>query len=164
MTERIHELSQIVERDTLINLLPHKSKMFLLDHLTQHDTEARTLQSESLVTKDHIFYDEQADGIPSYVAFELIAQSISALSGVTGYEIGKPPKPGFLLSLLNYSAAVPYFKAGTSIHVKIKKVDEIDNILTYSGEAFLSGNLDTPVVTTTVTVMETDDLKILRNK
>ena len=70
------KLPQNVPAEELINLLPHKGKMFLLDHLTQHDTVARTLESESLVTKNHIFYDEALDGIPSHVAFELIAQSI----------------------------------------------------------------------------------------
>lgn len=164
MAEKKFELPQYVERDKLINLLPHKSKMFLLDHLTAHDTTARTLESESLITKEHIFYDEAIDGVPSYVAFELIAQTISALSGVTSYEIGKPARPGFLLSLLNYKATVPVFKVGSSVHVKIKKVDEMEDILTYSGEAFLNDEKGAgeSVVTTIVTVMETDDLQILR--
>ncbi|MCR5045524.1 MAG: 3-hydroxylacyl-ACP dehydratase [Treponema sp.] len=161
MAEKLYTLPQLVPSEQLIKLVPHKSKMFLLDRLTQHDTEARTLESESLVSKDHIFYDKEIDGVPSYVAFEMIAQSISALSGVTGYEIGKPPRPGFLLSLLNYSSKVPFFKAGTSVHVKIKKVDEMQDIMTYSGEAFYSECPNEPVITTIVTVMETDDLKIL---
>ena len=88
MAEKLYTLPQTVPAEQLINLLPHKSKMFLLDRLTQHDTDARTLESDSLVTKEHIFYDKEMDGVPSYVAFEMIAQSISALSGVTGYEIG----------------------------------------------------------------------------
>lgn len=158
------ELSQNVHSEKLIELLPHKSKMFLLDHLVHHDTAARTLESISLITKENIFYDEEIGGVPSHVAFELIAQSISALSGVTGYEMGVKPKPGFLLSLINYSANVPFFKTGTSIHVKIKKVDEIENILTYYGEAFSSENPETSAVSTTVTVMETEDLNILRTK
>ncbi len=161
MAEKLYTLPQTVPAEQLINLVPHKSKMFLLDRLTQHDTQARTLESESLVTKEHIFYDKEIGGVPSYVAFEMIAQSISALSGVTGYENGKPPRPGFLLSLLNYSAKVPFFKAGTSVRVKIKKVDEMEDILTYSGEAFSSENPEEPVISTTVTVMETDDLKVL---
>ena len=164
MAEKKFELPQNVPSEKLIELLPHKSKMFLLDHLVQHDTTARTLESISLVTKENIFYDEEIGGVPSYVAFELIAQSISALSGVTGYEIGRKPKPGFLLSLINYSANVPIFKAGTSIHVKIKKVDEMENILTYFGEAFSSENPETPAISTMVTVMETEDLNILRTK
>lgn len=164
MAEKKIELPQNVPSEKLIELLPHKSKMFLLDHLVQHDTTARTLESISLIEKENIFYDEEIGGVPSYVAFELIAQSISALSGVTGYEISRKPKPGFLLSLINYSANVPFFKAGTSIHVKIKKVDEIENILTYYGEAFYSENPETPAVSTTVTVMETEDLNILRTK
>lgn len=164
MAEKKFELPQNVPSEKLIELLPHKSKMFLLDHLVQHDTTARTLESISLVTKENIFYDEEIGGVPSYVAFELIAQSISALSGVTGYEIGRKPKPGFLLSLINYSASVPFFKAGTSLHVKIKKVDEMENILTYFGEAFSSENPETPAVSTMVTVMETEDLNILQTK
>lgn len=163
MTKKF-ELSQNVPREKLIELVPHKSKMFLLDHIVHHDTVARSLETVSLITEENIFYDEEIGGVPSYVAFELIAQSISALSGVTGYEIGCKPKPGFLLSLINYSASVPFFKAGTSICVKIKKVDEMENILTYYGEAFSSENSETPAVSTTVTVMETDDLNILRTK
>lgn len=164
MAEKINELPQIVEADTLINLLPHKGKMFLLNRLTQHDTEARTLESDSLVTKNHIFYDETIGGIPSYIAFEFIAQSISALSGVTGYENGRPAKPGFILSILNYAATVPCFKAGDTVHVVIRKVDEIDNILTYSGEAYSSEDPENPAVSTTITVMETDDLRVLYEK
>ena len=66
-----------------------------------------------------------------------------------------------MLSLLNYTAKVPFFKDGTSVHVKIKKVDEMEDILTYSGEAFYSEMPGEPVISTIVTVMETDDLKIL---
>lgn len=155
------KLPQNVPAEELINLLPHKGKMFLLDHLTQHDTVARTLESESLVTKNHIFYDETIDGIPSHVAFELIAQSISSLSGVTGCERGEPAKPGFLLSLQNYQANVPFFKAGTSVHVVIKKIDELESMLTYSGVAYSSENPDVPAVETVITVMETTDLSVL---
>lgn len=155
------KLPQTVPSEELINLLPHKGKMFLLDHLTQHDTVARTLESVSLVTKNHIFYDEDLDGIPSHVAFELIAQSISALSGVTGCERGEPAKPGFLLSLQNYQAHTESFKTGTSIHVAIKKIDELENMMTYSGVAYSSENPNVPAVETIITVMETTDLRIL---
>lgn len=155
------KLPQTVVAEELINLLPHKGKMFLLDHLTQHDIIERTLESESLVTKNHIFYDEELDGIPSHVAFELIAQSISALSGVTGCERGEPPKPGFLLSIQNYQAHVASFKAGTSVHCTIKKIDELENMMTYSGVAYSSENPDSPAVETVITVMETTDLRVL---
>ena len=37
----------------------------------------------------------------------------------------------------------------------------MEDILTYSGEAYYSEMPGEPVITTTVTVMETDDLKIL---
>lgn len=155
------KLPQNVPAEELINLLPHKGKMFLLDHLTQHDTVARTLESESLVTKNHIFYDEALDGIPSHVAFELIAQSISALSGVTGCERGEPAKPGFLLSLQNYQAHAESFKAGTSVHCVIKKIDELENMMTYSGAAYSSEDPEKPIVETVITVMETTDLRVL---
>lgn len=162
--EKKFELPQYVPSETLIELLPHKSKMFLLDHLVHHDTTARTLESISLITKESIFYDKEIGGVPSYVAFELIAQSISALSGITSYEIGCKPKPGFLLSLINYSASVPFFKAGTSVRVKIEKVDEMENILTYYGKAFSDEDSETPIISVLVTVMETEDLNILRTK
>ena len=158
------KLPQLVQKDELINLLPHKGKMFLLDHLVAHDTVGRSLESISYVTKDHIFYDETLDGIPSHVAFELIAQSISALSGVTGCERGEPAKPGFLLSLQNYKATAPVFKNGSEIHVAIKKVDELDSMLTYSGVAYIEGEPTNIIVDTTITVMETTDLSVLGTK
>ena len=161
MAEKLNALPQTVPAEQLINLLPHKSKMFLLDRLTQHDTDARTLESDSLVTKEHIFYDKEMDGVPSYVAFEMIAQSISALSGVTGYEIGKPPRPGFLLSLLNYTAKVPFFLVVSCVRVCIRMVVEMEDILTYSGAPYFGEQPGEPVISTIVTVMETDDLKIL---
>lgn len=155
------KLSQQIPSEELINLLPHKGKMFLLDHIIQHDTKLRTLESISNITKEHIFYDTALDGIPSYVAFELIAQSISALSGITGAELGRPAQPGFILSIVNYAANVPCFKVGTSVHVVLKKIDEMDHIMTYSGEAFSSENPNEAAVLTTITVMETDDLRVL---
>lgn len=154
-------LPQNIESSELINYLPHKGKMFLLDHVTAHDTVARTLESVSLVTKNHIFYDDDLGGIPSYVAFELIAQSISALSGITGAEMGRPAQPGFILSIVNYKANVPFFKEGTSVHVVLKKIDEMDRIMTYSGVAYSSENPEEAAVETTLTVMETDDLRVL---
>lgn len=158
------KLAQYIPSEELIHFLPHKGKMFLLDHLTAHDTVGRTLESDSVVTKEHIFYDEELGGIPSHIAFEMIAQSISALSGVTGCERGEPVKPGFLLSVQNYSAHVDRFKVGTSVHVAIKKIDELENMMTYSGVAYSSENPDVPAVETTLTVMETTDLRILGEK
>ena len=73
----------------------------------------------------------------------------------------KPASPCFLLSLQNYQANVPFFKAGTSVHVVIKKIDELESMLTYSGVAYSSENPGVPAVETVITVMETTDLSVL---
>ena len=52
-SETIREnLPQRIERDVLIDLLPHKGKMFLLSRVTQHDTEAHTITSEYDITPE----------------------------------------------------------------------------------------------------------------
>ena len=50
------EVSQFIDRDELINYLPHKGKMFLLTRVTQHDVNNHTITTEYDITKDCIFY------------------------------------------------------------------------------------------------------------
>jgi predicted hotdog family 3-hydroxylacyl-ACP dehydratase len=155
------KLPQLIEHDQLIELLPHKGKMFLLSRVTQHDVHAHTITSEYDVTPDCIFYEEEADGVPTWVGFEFMAQGISAITGITNKELGRRPRPGFILSVRDFRAAVPYLKNGTTIMMKIKEDFRSDKTYSYNCELFASRTDTVPAATSTITVMETEDIMSL---
>lgn len=152
------KMPQLIDHDQLIELLPHKGKMFLLSRVTQHDVHEHTITSEYDITSDCIFYEEEADGVPTWVGFEFMAQGISAITGITNKELGRRPRPGFILSVRDFRAAVPYLKNGTTIMMKIKEDFRSDKTYSYNCELYASRTDTIPAATSTITVMETEDI------
>ena len=147
-----------IEKNELINLLPHKGRMFLLDRAVAVDFEKYSIKTQVDVTEQSMFYDETLGGIPSYVTFEYMAQSISALSGIDNRRRGLPPKVGVILSVSDFKTAVPVLKAGTTVTVLDIQQDIVDKVFSFSCTAYIG---DTPVSSGKLTVMEVDDLKEL---
>lgn len=156
-------IQQKIEYDELINYLPHKGKMFLLSRVIQHDSINHTITAEYDITDKCIFYEEAADGVPSWVGFEFLAQSISALTGITNTEMGNPPLPGFILSVMEFKADVGYLKNNTTIQMKAVEDfrDEESHVYRYVCELFAEPGAETPVVTAKISVMETEDTHAL---
>jgi predicted hotdog family 3-hydroxylacyl-ACP dehydratase len=150
-------IPSLIERDELITLLPHKGKMFLLSRLTDYDLEKRSIAAEYDITEDCIFYDPDLGGIPSWVGFELMAQSISALSGLADRELGEGPKPGFILSVSALELAVPILKAGTTVRIRIAEKVKIDAVFTFDCAVFQG---EEPAAQAKVTVMDVRDLSL----
>ena len=147
-----------IEKNELVNLLPHKGRMFLLDRAVDVDFEKYSIKTQVDVTEQSMFYDETLGGIPSYVTFEYMAQSISALSGIDNRRRGLPPKVGVILSVSDFKTAVPVLKAGTTVTVLDIQQDIVDKAFSFSCTAYIG---DTPVSSGKLTVMEVDDLKEL---
>lgn len=152
---------QRIEYDELINYLPHKEKMFLLTRVIAWDTTARTITSEYEITSDCIFYEKERGGIPSWVGFELLAQTICALTGIEFKAKGLEPPPGMILSVSNFKAKVPYLLAGTTARMSIIEDFCDKEAMTYCYNCNLFANpLDTdPVITAKITVLETEDME-----
>ncbi|MBR7063875.1 MAG: 3-hydroxylacyl-ACP dehydratase [Treponema sp.] len=155
------KMPQNIEYNELIELLPHKGKMFLLSRVTSHDVKAHTITSEYDITKDCIFYEEDADGVPTWAGFEFMAQGISALTGITNKELGRRPRPGFILSVSKFKSTVPYLKNNSTIMMKIAEDYRSDMTYSYNCELYESKSSTTPAVTSTITVMETEDIMSL---
>ena len=145
----------IMEKDELSSLLPHKGKMLLLSRLREYDTRERTLTAEYDISGDCIFYDPELDGIPSWVSFEFMAQSISVLSGLAGRETGQLPKIGVILSVSNMELKLPLLKAGTTAIIHIQENCKIDLVYTFDCNVMLG---DTPAASAKLTVMDVDDM------
>ena len=154
------EVSQFIDRDELINYLPHKGKMFLLTRVTQHDVNNHTITTEYDITKDCIFYEQEFDGVPTWAGFELMAQGVSALTGITNKIKGRTPLPGMILSVVDFKAAAGFLKNGTTCQMKIAEDyrDEETNTYRYVCSLFAAVGDAEPVASAKITVMETEDM------
>ena len=149
---------KIIEKDELIKLLPHKGRMFLLDRAVDIDFENYSIKIQVDVTENSMFYDEALGGIPSYVAFEYMAQGISALSGLSNKRKGLPPKVGVILSVSDFKTFVPVLKAGATVTIADYHQDVVDRVFSFSCNAYVG---DTLVASGKLTVMDIDDLSEL---
>ncbi|MCQ2577308.1 MAG: 3-hydroxylacyl-ACP dehydratase [Treponema sp.] len=161
--DKVCTIPQFIDHDDLIWMLPHKGKMFLLSRVTQHDGANHTITSEYDITKDCIFYEEEADGVPTWAGFEFMAQGISALTGITNKEKGRDPLPGFILSVMEFNANVGYLKNNTTIQMKIAEDyrEEETHIYRYICSLYARVGDETPAATAKITVMETEDIHAL---
>ena len=127
----------MIEKDELETIIPHRGKMLLLSRVNGYNLIERTISAEHNVTEDCIFYDANIGGIPSWVAFEFMAQAISSLSGMRDRELGIKPRIGFILSILSMRMEIPVFELGSRVDIHVRQEDRTDFIYTFNGEAFL---------------------------
>jgi predicted hotdog family 3-hydroxylacyl-ACP dehydratase len=147
----------IIERDELLTLIPHKGKMFLLSRITAYDYQERTLTGEYDITRDCLFYDPQLKGVPSWVSFEFIAQCISAISGLDCRMQGKPPNPGFILSVSNMELTKPLLPEGATVTIGVSEDCKLDKVSTFNGTVSLDGEY---IGTAKLTIIDVEDLSV----
>lgn len=143
-------------KDLVSELVPHKGKMFLLDRIRDYDLNEKSITTEIDITRDNLFYEEELGGVPVWVAFEYMAQSVSALSGIYGRSKGEKPKTGFILSVNGFKADVPVFKQGKTVIVNVQEKIRVDQAVTFDGVAMVGNKV---VVTAKINTVEVDDSK-----
>jgi predicted hotdog family 3-hydroxylacyl-ACP dehydratase len=143
-------------KDLVSELVPHKGKMFLLDRIRDYDLNEKSITTEIDITRDNLFYEEELGGVPVWVAFEYMAQSVSALSGIYGRSKGEKPKTGFILSVNGFKADVPVFKQGETVVVNVQEKIRVDQAVTFDGVAMFGNKV---VVTAKINTVEVDDSK-----
>jgi predicted hotdog family 3-hydroxylacyl-ACP dehydratase len=144
----------IIEEEELQSLVPHRGKMFLLSRITEYNVDERSLVAEYDIKKNCIFYESEIGGIPGWAGFELIAQAISALSGIDGRKKGEKPKIGFILSVSGMKVFIPVFPPDETVKIKIIEDYRMDMIYTYCGQVFLGGKT---AVEAKLTVMDVNE-------
>ncbi|MBR6943180.1 MAG: thioester dehydrase [Fibrobacter sp.] len=143
-------------KDLVSELVPHKGKMFLLDRIRDYDLNEKSITTEIDITRDNLLYEEELGGVPVWVAFEYMAQSVSALSGIYGRSKGEKPKTGFILSVNGFKADVPVFKQGETVVVNVQEKIRVDQAVTFDGVAMVGNKV---VVTAKINTVEVDDSK-----
>ena len=143
-------------KESVSELVPHKGKMFLLNRICDYDLEINSITTEIDITRDNLFYEEELGGVPAWVAFEYMAQSVSALSGLQGRTKGEKPKVGFIMSVSGFNAYVPVFKQGETVVINVLEKTRNDNAVTFEGSATVNGTL---AVTAKLNTVEVEDSK-----
>ncbi|WP_407396459.1 3-hydroxylacyl-ACP dehydratase [Treponema sp.] len=159
-------MNQRIEKDRLVEYLPHKGKMFLLSRVTQHDVEKLSITVETDISEDFIFYEKELDGIPNWCTFEIMAQAISALTGIHDNFYGIEPKAGCILSVIGFESNIEVFKAGTTIKAAAVEEyrDDESHIYRYKCAAYVSPEATETAVEATITVMQTEDIETILNR
>ncbi|MDR2900092.1 MAG: 3-hydroxylacyl-ACP dehydratase [Treponema sp.] len=150
--------TMLMGREAVSELVPHKGKMLLLHRISAYDIEKRSLASEYDITPDCIFFDSALNGVPSWVGFEFMAQSISALSGICGKMNDEAPRPGVILSVSNLKIDIPVLESGTTAVIQVLEDCKVDAIYTF--HCILSQN-GKQAVSAKLMVMETGDISQL---
>ena len=146
----------MMENDGLLSVMPHRGRMLLISRVISYNLEEKCIEAEYHITEDCLFYDSAMTGVPSWVGFEFIAQSVSAYAGIRNRERGIPPKTGFVLTVSGLKMELPFFKAGNIITIKSKEIENIHPISVFEGEIFLDGK---KVLEGKLKLMDVDDEK-----
>ena len=158
-------LGGLIEKEELTALLPHRGKMFLLSRVVEYDTGKRNLVAEYDVTQDCLFYDPVLGGVPAWVSFEFMAQSISAMSGLAGKENGRSPTSGFVLSLSGMEVKQPVFRIGNTVRICVRQDGCLGTVYAFNGIASIAGeNAGQEAVCAKLTVMDAEDAGLFQRQ
>ena len=129
----------MIEKEELSSVIPHRGRMLLLSRIVGYNLQERSIEAEYHVTEDCIFYDSAMAGVPAWVGFEFIAQTISAFSGIRNREKSEPPRIGFVLAVSQMKIGVSCFKAGSILTIKTRETEDMHPVYAFDGEIFLDG-------------------------
>ena len=144
----------MIEKEELLNIIPHKGKMMMLDRIKKYCIREKSIEAEYKITEDCLFYNEKEEGVPSWVGFEFIAQAISAFIGIREREKGIPPNEGYILGISQMNISLTFLKKNSIITINSKEIESMYPVYIFQGEIFLNGQ---EVLSGKITVMEAVD-------
>jgi predicted hotdog family 3-hydroxylacyl-ACP dehydratase len=101
-------------RWSLLDVLPQKPPMVLLDSIVSHDGKATVC---SVLPGPRAPFADADGAVPAHVALEYMAQCAAAHSGIVEREKGRAIRLGFLLGSRRATFHVPRFPPGRELRV-----------------------------------------------
>lgn len=110
---------------TIEQVLPHRAPMILLSSLESYTAASCCC----CVDVDHnsAFYNEQKQGVPSYIGSEYMAQTIAAFAGAHALDGNDAVQIGFLLGSRKFKTFQAYFYQGDKLTVTAKELYREDS-------------------------------------
>ncbi len=97
---------------TIDHLVPHRAPMLLVDRIIAE--EGSLTRADYVVPADSLFLIE-GKGVPTYAAFEMMAQGICATDGLRRFRRGQEPKLGFLLGCRKFTTRRNWLQPGETL-------------------------------------------------
>lgn len=101
-------------------VVPHDAPMILIDQLVEYSDESATCSVT--ITPQSPFYNEQIEGVPSYIGVEYMAQSIAAYAGALANDINEAVKIGFLIGTRKYKTHQTMFCKNSILTIYVHKL------------------------------------------
>lgn len=132
------------------DFIPHQFPMVFIDEVIEINDEYAIAQLT--VRPELMFCNEQ--GLPTWAAIELMAQTISMYAGIQGQRQGLEPKIGFLLGTRKMLLPIAYFALNSQIQIKVKKNYMHDNLGVFDCELYY----DQHIISATLSVYEPENV------
>jgi len=133
-------------------LVPHEGALLLIDEVLASDDDH--IRAVAVVRKDCPFWVHER-GIPGYLAFEFMAQAISAQDGLERRKAGQAPQLGFLLGSRKYAVATDWFADGERLEITARAVLNEGELRAFA--CTVSGRGNPGLATALVNVYRPDD-------
>ena len=102
----------------LDNLIPQKPPMRFIDKLIGFENE--TVHCQSLITAEHLMFDENKQSIPHWTAVEIMAQTSAVygkLKSIANAIVDSEPPIAFLMSVRQYKTEIAEYKIDSLLDV-----------------------------------------------
>jgi predicted hotdog family 3-hydroxylacyl-ACP dehydratase len=144
----------LLDKTGLEKCVPHRGMMFILDRLVTEDLDTLEVQTEVDISSDARFYRPDMGGVPVWVGFEYMAQSIAVLSGRQGQLLGRPPRIGFIMGIRDFTCAISVFPCGSIQTIEVRQEFRDGPVVSFVC-SIRQG--ETKVVSAIVNALEVDD-------
>ena len=137
--------------NALLELLPHRAPMLLLDDAVHVDVNSGT--SLIFITRDSTFCIP-GKGVPAWVGLEYMGQTAALIGGFQQLHGDLEDHTGFLLGSRKFNTTLPWFAIGTTLRVYCEQSALVGHTLAnFTAQIFIHGSTDEmPVATALLSV------------
>lgn len=122
------------------DLIAHRQPMILISRLVKR--EGLKAVCEVDINESSLFYQQDIDGVATYIGIEYMAQSIAAYAGDKALAQGKGIDIGFLLGSRKYQTFTSIFKSNTTYQITVEELYQEENGLSvFMCEIYLGNDL-----------------------
>lgn len=114
-------MNAMVSLPAIVDLLPHRGEMLLLDRLMSVDEQGVTVLAHA---GGQSWYADLSNTMPAWIGIELMAQAIAVHVGWRKAQRGLLPQRGVLLGTRSYQCDVAVFEGELEIEASLSFIDE----------------------------------------
>lgn len=149
-------MNAIASLPAIVDLLPHRGEMLLLDRLMSVNEQGVTVLAHAGVQN---WYSDLPNTMPAWIGIELMAQAIAVHVGWRKAQRGLLPQKGVLLGTRSYQCDTAIFEGELEITASLSFIDE-SGLGAYRCHIFMGGCL---VATSNLKVYEPEDFEQFLN-